>query len=140
MGSIIAIDFGEKRTGLAHTDPNKIIATGLCTLATEEVVTFLKDHVQKNEVDTLVVGYPQQKDGTPSAIEESILKFISKLKNQLPNVNIERYSERFTTKIAKQTVRQSALKKKYRYKKELLDEISATIILQSYLTYQSRSL
>jgi putative Holliday junction resolvase len=96
--------------------------------------------VQKNEVDTLVVGYPQQKDGTPSAIEESILKFISKLKNQLPNVNIERYSERFTTKIAKQTVRQSALKKKYRSKKELLDEISATIILQSYLTYQSRSL
>ena len=138
MGSIIAIDFGEKRTGLAHTDPNKIIATGLCTLATEEVVTFLKDHAQKNEVDVFVVGYPQQKDGTPSAIEESILLFISKLKNQLPNINIERYSERFTTKIAKQTLRQSKLKKKDRNKKGLLDEISATLILQSYLTYQSR--
>ena len=140
MGSIIAIDFGEKRTGLAHTDPNKIIATGLCTLATDKVVTFLKDHTRKNEVDTFVVGYPEQKDGTPSAIEESILQFISKLKDQLPSINIERYSERFTTKIAKQTVRQIAIKRKHRNKKELLDEISATIILQSYLTYQSRSL
>nr|AOE08501.1 holliday junction resolvase [uncultured bacterium] len=138
MGSIIAIDYGEKRTGLAHTDPNKIIATGLCTLATEEVVTFLKDHAQKNEVDVFVVGYPQQKDGTPSAIEESILLFISKLRNQLPNINIERYSERFTTKIAKQTLGQIKLKKKDRNKKGLLDEISATLILQSYLTYQSR--
>ena len=135
MGSIIAIDYGEKRTGLAHTDPNKIIATGLCTLATEEVVTFLKDHAQKNEVDVFVVGYPQQKDGTPSAIEESILLFISKLRNQLPNINIERYSERFTTKIAKQTLGQIKLKKKDRNKKGLLDEISATLILQSYLTY-----
>ena len=138
MGSIIAIDYGEKRTGLAHTDPNKIIATGLCTLATEEVVTFLKDHAQKNEVDVFVVGYPQQKDGTPSAIEESILLFISKLRNELPNINIERYSERFTTKIAKQTLGQIKLKKKDRNKKGLLDEISATLILQSYLTYQSR--
>ena len=138
MGSIIAIDYGEKRTGLAHTDPNKIIATGLCTLATEEVVTFLKDHAQKNEVDVFVVGYPQQKDGTPSAIEESILLFISKLRNQLPNINIERFSERFTTKIAKQTLGQIKLKKKDRNKKGLLDEISATLILQSYLTYQSR--
>ena len=110
----------------------------MCTLATEEVVTFLKDHAQKNEVDVFVVGYPQQKDGTPSAIEESILLFISKLRNQLPNINIERFSERFTTKIAKQTLGQIKLKKKDRNKKGLLDEISATLILQSYLTYQSR--
>ena len=140
MGSIIAIDFGLKRTGLAHTDPEKIIASGLCTLPTQEVLPFLKIHLQENDIETFVVGYPQQKDGTPSPIEDHILAFLSALKKQFPNQKIERYSERFTSKIAWQTITQSDLKKKHRQNKALLDKISATLILQSYLSYQSRSL
>jgi len=140
MGSIIAIDFGLKRTGLAHTDPEKIIASGLCTLPTQEVLSFLKKHMEENEIETFVVGYPQQKDGSPSAIEDQILVFLSALKKEFPNQKIERYSERFTSKMAWQTIKQSDLKKKHRQNKALLDKISATLILQSYLSYQSRSL
>ena len=139
MGRIIAIDFGLKRTGLAHTDPEKIIASGLCTLPTLEVLPFLKKHLESNDIETFVVGYPQQKDGSPSAIEKHILIFLSHLQKAFPNQNIERYSEQFTSKMAWQTVQQSNLKKKKRQNKELLDKISATLILQSYLSYQSNN-
>lgn len=140
MGRIIAIDFGLKRTGLAHTDPEKIIASGLCTLPTQEVLPFLKKHLEAHEVETFVIGYPQQKDGSPSAIEEHILPFLTDLKRAFPKQHIERYAERFTSKIAWQTMQQSNLKKKQRQNKALIDKISATLILQSYLTFQSRDL
>lgn len=140
MGRIIAVDFGLKRTGLAHTDPEKIIASGLCTLPTHEVLPFLKKHVEEHDVETFVVGYPQQKDGSASAVEKHILIFLTHLKKAFPNQNIERHTERFTSKMAWQTVQQSNLKKKQRQNKALLDKISATLILQSYLSYQSRDL
>jgi len=140
MGSIIAIDFGEKRTGLAHTDPEKIIASGLCSLPTAEVLPFLQKHLEENEVETFVVGYPQQKDGTPSEVEKAIVVFVASLKKKFPAIKVERYAERLTSKMAWQTLKTSAVKKKHRQNKELLDKISATLILQSYLSYQSNML
>ncbi len=140
MGILIGIDFGQKRIGIAITDPGKIIASGLTTVATKDVMTFLEEYVLKQPVDKFVVGEPKQKDGSASEVEKSILKFIKKLKNKFPDISIERYDERFTSKIAFNTLLESGVGKKKRQNKSLVDQISATLILQSYLESQSNKL
>lgn len=140
MGILIGIDFGQKRTGIAITDPGKMIASGLTTVLTKDVMTFLEEYLQKQSVDKFVVGEPKQKDGSVSEVEESILRFIIKLKNKFADISIERYDERFTSKIAFNTLLESGVGKKKRQNKGLVDQISATLILQSYLESQSNKL
>ena len=136
MGRILAIDFGKKRTGLAVTDELKIIASGLITVNTNELITYLKDYTSKENVELFVIGKPKQMNNDASESEVLILPFIEKLEKEIPNIPIKRVDERFTSKMAFQTMIDSGLKKKQRQNKALIDEISATIILQSYLYNQ----
>lgn len=133
MARILAIDYGKKRTGIAVTDELKIIASGLTTVETNTLLTFLKDYISKEKVELFVVGQPLQKDNTSSEIEAEILVFLEKLSKEIPQIPIVRVDERYTSKIAFQTMIDSGLKKKQRQNKSLIDEISATIILQEYL-------
>ncbi|MFL0093359.1 Holliday junction resolvase RuvX [Tenacibaculum maritimum] len=133
MGRILAIDFGKKRTGIAITDDLQIIASGLTTVNTNELIPFLKGYVQKETVELFLIGKPKQMDNTDSESEVLILPFIEQLSKEFPNLPIERVDERFTSKMAFQTMIDSGLSKKQRRNKALIDEISATIILQSYL-------
>ena len=133
MGCLVGIDFGIKRTGLAYTDPNKMIATGLKNLPTSSVISYIQDYFKNEEVDAFIIGKPIQKDGTPSELENKIKNFILELKKYFPNKKIERYDERYTSKMAKQVIINLGIKKKKRTNKGLVDQISATIILQSYL-------
>lgn len=134
MGRLIAIDYGTKRTGIAVTDELQIIASGLTTVNTKELVTFLKDYTSKESVDKIVVGLPKQMDNTASESEAYIQKFLKQLEKEIPNLAIERFDERFTSKMAFQTMIDSGLGKKKRQNKALVDEISATLILQSYMS------
>lgn len=133
MARILAIDYGLKRTGIAVTDELQIIASGLTTVNTKELLTFLKDYVAKEQVELFLVGEPKQMDNTASESELLILPFLEKLEKQIPNIPIVRVDERFTSKMAFQTMIDSGLKKNQRKNKALVDEISATLILQSYL-------
>ncbi|TDQ25501.1 Holliday junction resolvase RuvX [Tenacibaculum caenipelagi] len=133
MGRILAIDFGKKRTGIAVTDELQIIASGLTTVNTSELLAFLKDYTQKENVELFLVGKPKQMDNSDSESEVLILPFLEKLEKAIPSIPIKRVDERFTSKMAFQTMIDSGLKKKQRQNKALVDEISATIILQSYL-------
>lgn len=133
MARIMAIDYGSKRVGIAVTDPQQIIATGLTTVHSNEVMEFLKQYMQKEDVSCIVVGEPKQMNNEPSDSARFIEPFVMHLKRMFPSVKVERMDERFTSKIAFQTMIDSGLKKKARQNKELVDEISATIILQSYL-------
>ena len=133
MGIIIALDFGEKRTGIAATDPMQIIASGLTTLATPEVIPFLKNYCTENKVDECVIGLPKQMDNSPSQVEPEIHRFIQKLSQTIPSLSIERYDERFNSKMAFQSMLDGGLKKEKRKNKGLVDKISATLLLQSYL-------
>lgn len=133
MARIIAIDYGLKRTGIAVTDELQIIASGLTTVDTKTLLTFLKDYTSKEKVELFLVGEPKQMDNTASESEAIILPFIAKLAKQIPNIPIKRVDERFTSKMAFQTMIDSGLKKNQRKNKALIDEISATLILQSYL-------
>lgn len=133
MGRILAIDFGIKRTGLAVTDEMQMIAFGLTTVSTNDLISFLKDYIKKERVDLFVVGEPKQMDNTPSESEAAIQLFLKDLQNNMPSIPVSREDERFTSKMAFQTMIDSGLKKKQRKNKALIDEISATIILQSYL-------
>tara|TARA_B100000809_G_scaffold43630_1_gene37862 strand:+ start:32415 stop:32867 length:453 start_codon:yes stop_codon:yes gene_type:complete len=133
MGKIIALDFGKKRTGIAVTDDLQIIASGLTTVETKKLLPFLKDYFSKESVETMVIGKPKQMNNTDSESEVLILEFIKKLKGNFPKTPIVREDERFTSKMAFQTMIDSGLPKKKRRDKALVDEISATIILQSYL-------
>ncbi len=133
MSRIIAIDYGKKRTGLAITDPLKLIASGLQTVETDKIFVFLKDYFSKEKVETALVGEPKQMDGTPSESTEMIEKFVEKFKTEFPDIKLERVDERFTSKMASRTLIDSGLKKKKRQDKALLDEVSATIMLQDYL-------
>lgn len=133
LARILAIDFGKKRTGIAVTDELQIIASGLTTIATEELIPFLKNYILKENVELFVIGKPKQLDNTDSESEALIIPFLKKLTKQIPDIPIYRVDERFTSKIAFQTMIDSGLKKKQRRNKALVDEISATIILQSYL-------
>ena len=136
MGSLIALDFGEKRTGVAHTDPLQIISSGLTTLDSKEVIIFLKDYKLKNDLDAVIIGQSKKRDGSFPVVEKKILKFIKEIKNKLPGLNIIRHDERYSSKIAKRTILESGLNRIKRRNKKLIDQISATIILQSYLEFQ----
>ncbi|MDN3665381.1 Holliday junction resolvase RuvX [Algibacter miyuki] len=133
MARILAIDYGTKRTGIAITDELQIIASGLTTVNTKELFSFLKTYVAKESVELFLVGEPKQMDNTASESEVFIVKFLSQLEKQFPNIPVKRVDERFTSKMAFQTMIDSGLKKKQRKNKALVDEISATLILQSYL-------
>lgn len=133
MGRILAIDFGKKRTGIAITDELQIIASGLTTVPTEELVTFLKSYVSKENVELFLVGKPKQMNNSDSESEALILPFLEKLSKTIPEIPVKRIDERFTSKMAFQTMIDGGLKKSKRRNKALVDEISATIILQSYL-------
>jgi putative Holliday junction resolvase len=136
MGYLIGIDYGIKRTGLAYSDPLKVIASGLKNLPTNEVIPYLKKLCGTDKIESFVVGRPLQKDGSKSDVEIHIMRFIKLLKRNFPDYQIERYDERFTSKIAFQSLIETGQKKKKRLNKGLIDEISATLILQSYLDHK----
>lgn len=134
MGCILAIDYGTKRCGIAVTDDLQIIASALDTVETSSVLSFLKNYIQANHVTTIVIGQPKRMHGQDSDVEKLILKFIEKLKKTLPSdISIERYDERFTSKLAFDTLLSSGVSKKRRQDKGVIDRISATLILQGYL-------
>lgn len=133
MSRILAIDFGKKRTGIAVTDELQIIASGLTTVYTTELLAFLKDYISKEKVELFLVGLPKQMNNTDSESEILIAPFLEKLSQQIPSIPVKRIDERFTSKMAFQTMIDSGMKKKQRRNKAMVDEISATIILQSYL-------
>ncbi|MDR6301420.1 Holliday junction resolvase RuvX [Mesonia maritima] len=133
MARILALDFGTKRTGIAVTDELQLIASGLTTVNTSELLVFLKKYFAEENVELVLVGEPKQRDGAPSQSEEAIKLFLKDFIEKFPQQKIERVDERFTSKMAVQTMIDSGLKKKKRRNKALIDEISATIILQTYL-------
>ena len=134
MPRIIAIDYGIKRTGIAVTDELQIIASGLTTIPSNTAIVFLSDYFSKEKVSKVLIGEPKQMNGQPSESTEIIEKFVSNFKISFPEMTIERVDERFTSKMAFQTMIDSGLKKKQRQNKALVDEIAATIMLQDYLT------
>jgi len=134
MPRILAIDYGIKRTGIAVTDDFQIIASGLTTIPSETAITFLKEYFSKENVAKVLIGEPKQMNGQPSESTEIIEKFVSKFKLEFPEMQLERSDERFTSKMAFQTMIDSGLKKKQRQNKGLVDEIAATIMLQDYLS------
>lgn len=136
LGRILAIDYGKIRTGIAVTDQLQIIASGLTTVNTTELFSFLKDYVSKEKVELFLVGKPKQMNNSDSESEALILPFLEKLAKEIPQIPVKRVDERFTSKMAFQTMIDGGLKKKQRRNKALVDEISATIILQSYLYNQ----
>ncbi|MCK7591729.1 Holliday junction resolvase RuvX [Subsaxibacter sp. CAU 1640] len=137
MARLLAIDYGLKRTGIAITDELQIIASGLTTVDTKDLLTFLKAYVSKENVELFVIGEPKQMNNKVSESEPAILAFMEKLSKSIPEIPIARVDERFTSKMAFQTMIDSGLKKQQRRNKALVDEISATIILQSYMASQS---
>lgn len=133
MGRILAIDFGRKRVGLAVTDPEQIIANRLTTVSTHTIWEFLKEYFQKESVETVVVGYPKQMNNEASDAVRYINPFLKKFQKIYPDLKLEITDERFTSKIAFQTMIDGGLKKQKRQNKAMVDAISATIILQGYL-------
>jgi len=136
LARILAIDFGKIRTGIAVTDELKIIASGLTTVNTSDLLSFLKEYTSKEKVELFLIGLPKQMDNSDSESEVLILPFLKKIKKIFPQIRMKRIDERFTSKMAFQTMIDSGMKKKQRRNKAMVDEISATIILQSYLYSQ----
>ncbi|WP_396164830.1 Holliday junction resolvase RuvX [Flavobacterium sp.] len=136
MARILSIDYGQKRTGIAVTDDFQIIASGLTTIPSTDIIPFLKTYFSKENVETVIIGEPKQMNGLPSESTEIIEKFITQFHTEFPNMKMERVDERFTSKMAFQTMIDSGLKKKQRQNKGLIDEIAATILLQDYLNYK----
>jgi putative Holliday junction resolvase len=133
MGRIMAIDYGQKRVGIAVTDELQIFATALETVAAHEIFTFLKKYFSQNKVDIVVIGEPKQMNNTKSDAARFIDPFVTKIKKEFPEMPIERYDERFTSKMAFQTMIDSGIGREKRKNKALVDSISATLILQTYL-------
>ncbi|MBO4234293.1 Holliday junction resolvase RuvX [Riemerella anatipestifer] len=133
MGQILAIDYGKARTGIAATDDMKLIASGLATVPTGELLLFLSEYIRSNVVEAVVVGYPVDLKGNVSEVETSILEFIEKFNTQFPEIEVHRLDERFTSKMASFFISQSGKNKKQRQEKGLIDKVSATIILQNFL-------
>lgn len=133
MGRILAIDYGKKRCGIAVTDELQIIASGLTTVTTDKIFDFLRGYLEQESVELFIIGEPKQMDNTPSESEALIKTFIIELQKLFPGIEIKRVDERFTSKMASRSMIESGLKKKKRRDKALIDEISATLILQSYL-------
>ena len=140
MGQILAIDFGHKRCGIAITDPMQLIASGLTTVPTHEIEDFLKAYVSKEKVAGFVVGKPYQMNFQDSESEQYIGSFLERLNHLFPQIAVTRVDERFTSKMAKQSLIDSGAKKKVRKQKEVIDEISATLILQTYLDQKKNTL
>ena len=133
MGRILAMDYGEKRTGIAVTDDLKLIASGLTTVHTPELLDFLENYLKSENVELFLIGEPRKMDATASESERFIGPFLKKLRSRFPEVPVARIDERFTSKMAVQSMIEGGMKKKKRQNKALIDEISATLILQSYL-------
>lgn len=133
MGRLLSIDFGAKRTGLAVTDTLKIVPGGLCTVATKELLKFLKDYVSKEPVERFIVGLPKQTNGQDSDNLPRVKNFVKQLEKAIPDIPVTFYDERFTSVMAHQTMIDAGLGRKARQNKALVDEISATIILQGYM-------
>lgn len=138
MGQIMAIDYGKKRIGIAVTDDMQIIASGLDTVETAKIFDFLKKYFSENQVETIVVGLPTDLKGNLSEVETDIKKFIEHLNLEFPSILVERLDERFTSKIASMFISQSGKSRKERQSKELIDKVSATIILQNFLEQKQR--
>ena len=133
MARILSIDFGKKRTGLAVTDPLQLIAGGLATVATSELYDFLQQYVAHEPVERIVIGEPRQPNGQPSENLARVQQFVNRWRKQMPQIPIEYYDERFTSVLAHRAMIDGGLKKKARQDKALVDEISATIILEDYM-------
>lgn len=133
VGRILAIDYGKKRVGLAVSDPKKMIANGLTTVHPNELLDYLAKYLDKEQVETIVVGYPKQMNNQDSESVEYIRPFLKKLKKQFPDMPVELEDERFTSSMAQNAMLQGGMKKKQRQNKANVDKISATIILQSFL-------
>jgi putative Holliday junction resolvase len=130
---ILAIDYGLKRTGLAVTDPLQIIATGLTTVESRQLIPFLKDYFSKEAVEMIVIGEPKNMDDSDTHATPLVEKCIKELQKNFPNIPVKKVDERFTSKLASQAMLDMGLKKKQRRNKALVDEIAATILLQDYL-------
>ena len=133
MGRILAIDYGTKRTGIAVTDPLRIVPGGLKTVATHELNAFLADYFSKESVDVIVVGYPTNMNGEESASMTQIRPFVNKLIKQYPEKKVVMFDERFTSVIAQRAILDSGIGRMARRNKALVDEVSATIILESFM-------
>ena len=133
MARILSIDYGKKRTGLAVTDPLQIIAGGLATVATSELFDFLKAYIAREQVEMIVIGEPRQPNGEPSENLARVQQFVNRWRKAVPEVPIQYYDERFTSVLAHQAMLDGGLKKKARQNKGLVDEISATIILEDFM-------
>ena len=133
MSRILAIDYGKKRTGVAVTDILQMIANGVTTVSTPELMDFILKYVEKEPVERIIVGHPKQMNNEDSENMKRITPFVNQLRKKLPNIPVELVDERFTSVLAHQAMLDGGLKKKARQNKALVDEISATIILQSYL-------
>ncbi len=135
MARILSIDYGKKRTGLAVTDPLQIIAGGLATVNTNELVDYLQDYIKREKVERIVIGEPKQSNGMPSENMKRIIPFVNHWRKLHPEIPIEFYDERFTSVLAHRAMLDGGLNKKTRQSKALVDEISATIILQGYMDF-----
>lgn len=135
---ILAIDYGKKRTGLAVTDPLQLIAGGLATVSTSELFDFLRSYMEREKVERIVIGEPRQPNGEPSENLARVRQFANQWRKAVPDVPIEFYDERFTSVLAHRVMLDAGLKKKARQDKALVDEISATIILQNYMESRRR--
>lgn len=133
MGRIMAIDYGRKRTGLAVSDPERIIASGLTTVETPRLMDFLNDYCRREAVDLFVVGDPKQMDNTPSESAALIEPFVQRLAEAFPDKQVARIDERFTSKLAFRAMIDGGLKKKQRQDKGMIDQVSATIMLQDFM-------
>ena len=133
MARILSIDYGRKRTGIAVTDPLQIIAGGLATVSTSELFEWLQQYLQREQVERIVIGEPRQTNGLPSENLQRVQQFVNRWRKAHPEVPIDYYDERFTSVLAHQAMLDGGLKKKSRQDKALVDEISATIILEDYL-------
>ena len=138
MARILSIDYGKKRTGLAVTDPQQMIASGLATVSTSELFEYLKNYVAVEEVECIVIGEPRQPNGQPSENLQRVQQFVNRWRKAMPDVPIDYFDERFTSVLAHQAMLDGGLKKKARQDKALVDEISATIILQDYMRWRQK--
>ena len=136
MARLLAIDYGKKRTGIAVSDTLQIIANGLTTVPSHTTIAFLKDYIAKEPVERIIIGMPRQMNYEESESMQYIKPFVKKLQKELPTIPVEYFDERFTSKMAFQTMIDGGVKKKKRQNKELVDEISATIILQGFMESQ----
>jgi putative Holliday junction resolvase len=140
LARILSIDYGRKRTGLAVTDPLQIIAGGLATVSTSELFDFLRDYTAREQVERIVIGEPRQTNGAPSENLARVQQFVARWRKAMPAIPIEYYDERFTSVLAHQAMLSGGLRKKDRQNKALVDEISATIILQDYMRSRKNNL